>query len=311
MEAVEGKSRTLLHIYDTGLSIPTTVIKGNAQGKRIVLSAGVHSREYIGIQALTELAEMLKPENINGTVTILHCCNYDGFIKRSADVFPQDGKNLNSIFPGNKNGSVTEKVAAFLEENIIENTDFLVDLHSGGFCEELTPHAYFHGTAKKAVCDMSEKIARLTSVSHIVRSSAQSGFYSYAGQKGVPAIILERGGLGLANQEEVKKDIQDVLNILRGLDFLNDGVPVENYPKELITNAFYENAPCDGCWHPFKKAGDFIEKNELIGEIRSIYGEVKEEIRAKVSGVILYQTASLGIESGTAMVAYGETDSSK
>ncbi len=302
------KERVDLKVYDTGLTVPTTVIRGEKQGKQITVSAGVHSREYIGIDALTQLADELNPKDISGTVILLHCINYDGFISRSADIFPQDGKNLNREFPGDKNGSVTQKVAAFLQENIIEKSDYLIDLHSGGFCEELTPHVYFHGTAKENVCELSEKLARLTSAPYIVKSSAVNGFYSYAGQMDVPAIILERGGMGVYNRSESDEDKADVLNILRGLGFLNDGKNVKYTDKHLIKTAFYEDAPCSGCWYPTKKAGDKIEKNELLGEIRSIYGELLKEIHAKESGVVLYQTASLGIEEGSSMTAYGKLE---
>lgn len=103
------------------------------------------------------------------------------------------------MFSGSVTGSVTEQTAAFLEEAFIQKSDYIVDLHSGGFCETLTPHVYFQGTAKEAVCRSSEQIARLTSVPYIVRSSAENGFYSWAVQKGVLAVIIERGGCGLAN----------------------------------------------------------------------------------------------------------------
>ena len=49
-----------------------------------------------------------------------------------------------------------------------------------------------------------------------------------------------------------------------------------------------------------------VVKNELLGEIRDIYGELSERIFAKTTGVILYQTVSLGIEERTPMVTYGE-----
>ncbi len=302
------KERINLKVYDTGLIIPTTVIRGENEGGQITVSAGVHSREYIGIDALTSLANELNPKDISGTVVILHCINYDGFICRSADVFPQDGMNLNREFPGNNDGSITQRVAAFLQENIIAKSDYLIDLHSGGFCEELVPHVYFHGTAKASVCELSEKLARLTSAPYIVKSSAVNGFYSYAGQMDVPAIILERGGMGVFSRSESDEDKADVLNILRGLGFLNDGKSAEYTDKHLIKTAFYEDSPCSGCWYPTKKAGDKIEKNEILGEIRSIYGELLEEVRAKESGVILYQTASLGIEKGTSMTAYGKLE---
>lgn len=295
------KTRTLLNIYDTGIHIPASVISGGDSKRVITISAGVHSREYIGIQALTELAEELDPENINGKVVILHCCNYDGFIQRSNDVFPQDGKNLNRVFPGNISGSVTDKAAAYLKETVIKDSDCIVDLHSGGFCEELIPHVYFQTNVGRG----SEEMARLTSVPYIVHSTAKNGFYSWACHKGVPSIILERGGCGLVNKDEVKEDKNDVKNILRGLGFLHDGIDVTRHPQTLITKAYYEDAPCSGCWHPLKKAGDRISKDELLGRICDIYGDTIVNVHAKEAGVILYQTISLGIEEGTSMIAYG------
>lgn len=306
MQAFGKKSRTWLSVYDTGLVIPATIIQGAKPGGALALSAGVHSREYVGIQALTELAELLSAQDISGTVTILHACNYEGFVQRSADVFAQDGKNLNRVFPGSVCGSITEQVAAFLEERIIRTHDFLVDLHSGGFCEALTPHVYFQGTARPEVSEMSERLARMTSVPYIVRSSAQEGFYSWAGQCGVPAIIIERGGCGLLKRSEVEADLADLLNILRGLGFLQDKTPHVVHSPYIIHRACYEHAPARGCWHPLKNPGDFIVQHELLGEIRDIYGECITEIRSGLSGVILYQTASLGIESNTPLIAYGE-----
>lgn len=303
------KIRTCLKIYDTGLIIPATILHGRRPGKKITLAAGVHSREYIGIQALTELAAELRPEAITGTVVMLHCCNYDGFLCRSSDVFPQDGKNLNRVFPGCADGTAAEQVATFLEETVMEGSDYLVDLHSGGFCESLTPHVYFQGTAKKEVSAISRQMAELTSAPYIVRSSAENGFYSYAGQKGVPAILLERGGCGLLEWQQVKEDVADVRNILRGLGFLQDGIPVRHTPKQLIPAGYYEDSPSHGCWYPAKQPGDRVEEGELVGEIRTIYGEPIEQIRAKATGVILYQTVSLGIEAGTPMIAYGKLNS--
>ena len=44
------------------------------------------------------------------------------------------------------------------------------------------------------------------------------------------------------------------------------------------------------------------------GRLRKLdlFGKVLCRVTAKASGVILYQTASLGIEKGTSLVAYGK-----
>ena len=301
------KKQVTYRVPDTDITIPATLICGRKTGKTITVSAGIHSREYIGIETLIRLAQELTPEMVQGTILLLHCCNYKGFLSRSSDVMPQDGKNLNRVFPGVADGTPTQKLAAFLESEIIGHTDYLVDLHSGGFCEALVPRVYYHGAAKSSVCAESFRIAELTSAKYLVRSEAKNGFYSHAGQCGVPAIILERGGCGLLQEEEVQQDLADVKNILRGLGFLQD-LPAKIFPHRLAQNGHYLNAPASGCWYPKKQPGDRLKTGELLGEIRSIYGETLFRISAEADGVLLYQTASLGIKAGTPMIAYAEVE---
>lgn len=301
------KKQVTYRVPDTDITIPATLLCGRKAGRTITISAGVHSREYIGIETLIRLAQELTPEMVQGTILLLHCCNYKGFLLRSADVMPQDGKNLNRVFPGAADGTPTQKLAAFLESEIIGHTDYLVDLHSGGFCEALTPHVYYHGAAAPNICAVSRRIAELSGAEYLVRSEEKTGFYSHAGQCGVPAIILERGGCGLLQEEEVQQDLADVKNILRGLGFLQD-LPTKIFPHRLAQNGHYLNAPASGCWYPKKQPGDRLKTGELLGEIRSIYGETLFRISAEADGVLLYQTASLGIKAGTPMIAYAELE---
>lgn len=301
------KKQDTYRVPDTDIAIPATLICGRLPGKTITISAGVHSREYIGIEALIRLAQELTPEAVRGTILLLHCCNYEGFLSRSPDIMPQDGKNLNRAFPGAEDGTPTQKLAAFLEAEIIRHTDYLVDLHSGGFCEALVPHVYYHGAASPSVCADSLCIAALSGAEYLVCSEAKNGFYSHAGQCGVPAIILERGGCGLLREEEVQGDLSDIKNILCGLGFLPEE-RVKTYSHTMAQNGRYLNAPVSGCWYPKKRPGDRIRAGELLGEIRDIYAERLRSVFAEADGVVLYQTASLGIAAGTPMIAYAELE---
>lgn len=310
MQAIfNKKERRFVSVPETELLYPETVIYGAAPGRRIVVSAGVHSREYVGIEAMRRLAERLRPEDMRGELHLVHAFNYDGLIERSSDVFPADGKNLNREFPGNAGGSPTQRLAAYLEENVIRGADCIIDLHSGGGCEYLVPHVYFQGAAAPEVCAHSEALARCVEVEYIVRSSTTNGFYGYAGLCGVPAIIIERGQCGLWSEDEVRQDEADVENILRFCGLLNDGISYRETKPSLIERFFHETAPLNGCWYPAHKAGDKVHNGEKLGNIRDIFGGALYECRAECEGVILYQAAALGIESGTPMIAYGELDS--
>ena len=298
------KTTEFVPVAGTRLSYPETVIYGAHAGKRVTVSAGVHCREYVGIQAVTELAQALSPEDICGELHLVHAFNYDGLICRCSDVFPSDGKNLNRVFPGTVCGTDAEKLAAFLEERVIRRCDAIIDLHSGGGYEYLTPHIYFHGAAAPEVCEKSREMAMYVSVEYAVRSQAKNGFYSHAGTCGVPAVLIERGGCGLWTGAEVSADIADVKNILRHLGVLCDGVdPIKMSPR-VFDRGIYIDAPVSGCWYPAKRVGDRVNAGDSLGRICDIFGHPLHDERAEFDGIVLYQTASLGIEKNCPMVAY-------
>lgn len=303
-----SKRSFMLDVANTVLKIPVTVICGIEQSKTITLSAGVHSREYIGIEALIQLARQLRCADVNGQIIILHSVNYSGFVERSNDLVPEDNRNLNRVFPGKSDGRTSERLAYFLEHEIIARSDYIVDLHSGGVFEELMPHSYFTIASDENTNNMSKKLASLLDVNYIVESTAKNGFYSYACQCKVPSIIIERGGYGIMDKNLVDMNIYDLKNILRYLNVLNDKVSYVQHNAAIIKKAVYENSIHDGCWYPCKKVGDFIYKDEKIGEIRDIFGNLIEEVYSKLNAVILYQTMSLAISKGSPMIAYGEIE---
>lgn len=96
-------------------------------------------------------------------------------------------------------------------------------------------------------------------------------------------------------------------NILCGLGFLK-AAPAISDSHTMVQNGRYLDAPAGGCWYPRKKPGSRIRKEELLGEIRNIFSEPLCRIHAETDGVVLYQTASLGIEAGAPMIAYGELE---
>lgn len=78
-------------IEQAGFSIPATLICGSRPGRTVLITGGIHSCEYVGIQAAIELSQKLKPEQVCGTVLILHPVNRFGFEARTPSIVPQDG----------------------------------------------------------------------------------------------------------------------------------------------------------------------------------------------------------------------------
>ncbi len=306
------KLQGFLEVEEQGLSLPATVICGKGEGKTILITGGIHNAEYVGIQAAFELAASLKPDEIVGNIILIPLVNRTGFENRTKSLVYEDGKNLNREFPGNKDGSLAERVCYYIEKELFSKVDCYIDLHCGDWHEELKAYVYCQGKADEETCRISEQMARQVNVKYIVRSqSGTGGAYNYAGSLGVPGILLERGNLGLWSQTEVQEDIADVYRILKELGFLctcvsPESKEIESEEKVLITEAFYEEAGKTGCWYPRYRAGDIVEKNEILGEIRDYFGNLLETCIAKEKSVILYQVGSLSVIEKETVIAYGK-----
>lgn len=186
-----------------GYSIPTTIINGEKNGKVVAISSGIHNCEYVGIQSAIELSQELKPENISGTVIIFHPVNYSGFFKKIPAVMPEDNKNLNRAFPGEKTGTISDKIAYHFSKFLYPQLDFFIDVHGGDLYERATAFVYSPGIGAEETIRFSHEVAQYLSVPYRVRSSAKTGAYNSAAIQGVPSMLIERGGNGLWSNEEV------------------------------------------------------------------------------------------------------------
>lgn len=288
-----------------GYSIPTTIINGKKSGKIVAISSGIHNCEYVGIQSAIELSQEIDPENINGTVIIFHPVNYSGFFHKIPAVMPEDNKNLNRAFPGIENGSISDKIAYHFSKFLYPQLNFFIDLHGGDLYERATNFVYSPGIGDNKVIEVSHEVAQVLSVPYRVRSSAKTGAYNSAAIQGVPSMLIERGGNGLWNKEEVKeykKDILSVLGYFNIIDFLNE----KNLNQKEISIAKYISSEVDGFWYPRYKAGEKFNEGDLLGEIKDCFGNIITSYYAEFDGVILYGVFSLAIKKSEEILAYGK-----
>lgn len=286
--------------------LPGTIICGKLPGKTMLITGGVHSGEYVGIQACVELGAELQPEKTVGTIVILKVLNRPAFENRAGSLGLSDGKNLNRVFPGNPNGTEMERLAWAITKEVYPKVDYYIDLHSGDDFEALTPYVYYAGKAAQEVTEVSRKMAEQVDVPYMVRSMVSSGgAYNYAASKGIASILLERGGMGAWTSEEVNSDKRDVRNILSSLGMYQIRRDVRNYVPMEVTDVCYQAASEDGLWYPAAKPGDMVAEGALLGTIRDYNGKLRETCRAEYTGVVLYQTGSLQVTEGGPVVAYG------
>src|SRR5689334_23348703 len=180
------------------IPIPIIVLK-HGDGPTALLVYGTHGDEYEGQVALRNLAKSLDPAGIQGRVIILPAANFPAAVagRRTS---PIDEGNLNRLFPGDPDGTVTQQIAYYIEHELIPLADLVCDLHSGGSSLMYVPAALLGGYARNG--DNTKGIAALKAfgspLSYVVEAN-QGGDRTLSGgaiRHGVLAMGTELGGSG-------------------------------------------------------------------------------------------------------------------
>lgn len=213
-EIAPGEKQQVKLPVPGGVPLEAWLFCGTHSGKTLVVTAGVHGCEYVGILALQKLVETLDCATLYGQVILLPLVNSKGFFAGIKQLNPADDRNLNREFPGKADGTETQQMAWAIEKLLYPEADFLLDLHGGDWNEELAPLVFFPCGAGQELKQETRRAAQALSVSMRVCSTARNGLYSWAAQKGIPALLLERGGNGRWTPEEVEADCEDVLRLM-------------------------------------------------------------------------------------------------
>lgn len=307
LEAKKGeKISGFINVEKTDLKIPITLINGVNEGKSILITAGIHGCEYLGIEAINELVREIDPKKVSGKIIFVHVANTSGFFSRVPAIVPEDGNNLNRAFPGDNNGTISEKIAYILTNEFQNEVDFYIDLHGGDLHELVFPYVYYPGIGNEDVVKASCEAAKKLNVDYRVRSSAATGAYNSAAILGTPSLLIERGGCGLWSKEEVALYKKDVYKILEHENIMENSNSSENSEQIEIQNAIYIDSEVDGYWYPEVKPGEKIVKGQKLGIVRDCFGKELRVYKSEVRGVVLYMTLSLAIGKDKSLIAYGE-----
>lgn len=293
-----GQSRFLslkvTKVGDRTITIPVTVINGLRPGPVLALVAGVHGYEYPPILALYRVKKLITPRDLKGTLLLVHIANLPSFQRRTIYYNPYDWKNLNRVFPGNPEGTVSERIAYVLTEEVVKRSDYLIDCHCGDGNEALIPYTYWMVTGKEELDQRSKELALAFGIDKIIIDKTRSKDIinsKYLGNTAVllgkPAITIESGYLGRSDEEDIKRVVDGVMNVLRHLRMI-EGKPSYVVHPTWIDNYQVVYSEHDGLFHPLKKRGEKVTKGEKVGYLTGYDGQKITDLFSPLEGIILY-----------------------
>lgn len=289
---------------DEGTTIPFTIINGARPGPVLALIAGTHGAEYPPILALQRARTSIAPASLSGTVILVHVANMPSFLKRTVYYGPADGKNLNRVFPGRRDGTLSERIADVLTRDVIDRATYLVDIHCGDGNEWLRPYTYWETPGTAETTAVGKRLALAFGMDHIIidnsRPTDPAGsvyLSNTAITRGKPAITVESGGWSQTDEASISRVERGVAGVLRELKMRADGPAPVAHPIWLGRNEVLRSG-FTGLLYPMVEPGQTVSEGTVIARITDFHGTVLEEIRSPFAGEILYVVATPPITRG-------------
>lgn len=278
-----ARGRLKLGEYPDGeIASPLMIAQGRREGPTLWVQAGVHGPEVVGQLAILEFLRGLDFEQLSGTVVALMVANPLGF-RGYNRLTPQDGYNLNRVFPGDPAGHFTLQLAHTLLETSLACADVLLDLHSGGDLTITAHYTLFHNDGSAAGRE-AERLARATGAPNIWNSleDTLSGCqFTHFTRRGKPALIVESGGGSRVTDTDLARQTATITHVCRALSMLPGDPPrLERY--RLGGDAVYVKASAGGFFLPAVSPGDDVQGGQMLGRIMNLYGDTVQEIRCPV-----------------------------
>ncbi|MDX6748482.1 succinylglutamate desuccinylase/aspartoacylase family protein [Geminicoccaceae bacterium 1502E] len=254
------------------LPIPITCIK-NGEGPRVLCVAGNHGDEWDGQLALMKLVRELTPERVRGRIVILSAANFPA-VMASTRTSPIDGGNLNRSFPGDPDGGITAQIAYYIENVLLADSDYCIDLHSGG-----SSLMYIPSTLSRKLEDpreMERAIGLLKAFGApygYITDSPQGEdrtLSSAAARQNVLYLGTELGGAGtlsLHSIEVAEGGVRRALGRMGVLPEAADETPPETKLLSVRGSDYYVYAPDGGVFEPFVDLGDQVTAGQPAGAV--------------------------------------------
>ena len=258
-------------------------------GKRISIVTGIHGDELEGQYVCFELQRRIeeKKECLSGIVDVYPAMNPLGIdsITRGIPAFDLD---MNRIFPGNIDGSMTEYLAACIMEDV-KGSDCVLDIHASNIYLTEIPQIRINELHQEALVPM----ARETNVDliwvHGASTVLESTFAYSLNAVGTPVLVVEMG-VGMRITQELGNQMVDgIFHLMQKMGIWKGAVkpvktPIISHNPEDVS---YLNASVSGVFIPKVKHGARLKAQDVIGQIVDpLQGRVLDEVRAPEDGML-------------------------
>lgn len=281
----------------SNINVPVIIERSKKPGPTVLFTAGIHGDEVNGV----EIVRQLIAKGINkpkcGTIICIPVINIFGFINLSRE-FP-DGRDLNRVFPGSKNGSLASRVAHKLIREVIPHVDLIIDYHTGSANRFNAPQIRIIKDNRKL-----NALAKIFGSPFVLYTkNIKKSFRNTCCKLGKSMLLFE-GGKSLHIDANVTNfGVNGTKRILHHLGMLNSKFKSTPTKKQcvLITESKWQRANYSGMFKASILINSKVKKGQVMGNITDPYGKFNHFVKAENTGYIININQSPIVYQGDAL----------
>ncbi len=267
----------------TKVEIPIIIERSKKPGPTVLITAGIHGDEINGVEVVRQIISKKINKPAKGSIICIPVLNVFGFL--SMDRFFPDGRDLNRVFPGTKNGSLASRFAYQFINEILPAADFCMDFHTGGASRFNAPHIRVDPKNERLL-----ELAKIFNAPFMLLSKNLAGSYRETCAKKGKDILLFEGGKSQNSSKEIAiEGVQGTMRMLHHLDMLhtNFEVPIPDTKSIIINKSIWVRAKYSGLLHIKIPIGKHVEKGEILATITDPYGKMRHVVKAGNAGFVI------------------------
>lgn len=282
----------------TALPIPIQVIHGNAPGRTLCLTAGIHGDELNGVEIVRRAAAEIPAGDLRGTVIAAPIVNLHGFQRNSR--YMPDRRDLNRFFPGRPTGSSASRIAHSFFGAVISRCDALVDFHTGSFHRTNLPHV----RADLQRPDVAELALALGEEIVMHGVGAAGTLRRAASDAGIPSITYEVGEPMQLREEDIARGAERVRTLLGRLGMLPEQEELEQMP-EVYVRSRWVRVEDGGIMLAQVEVGDRVRTGDVLATVTNPISSHTRVLRSPHTGRVIGRAVNQVVIPGFAAFHIG------
>jgi len=280
---------------DSALAIPVAVIHGARPGPVVAFVAGSHGTEYSSIVALQRLIPRIDAKTLSGTVIVVPIINIASFQQMTPHLNPIDRKSMNGNYPGDPNGTQSQRALALMTSQVVVPADVVVDLHGGDLDENLRPYSYWFRGGQAAQDSAGLKLALAFGLDHIIVTdvnpaapNAGRSLSSQALVRGKTVLVAEAGRSGVVAPSDITALVDGSLNVLGELKMLQRQAHRVVNPIWLDGSSPRIVADSTSFFFASVDRDVRVKKGQVLGYTTDLLGRKIGDVVAPIDGLVTF-----------------------